>query len=160
MKIHQFESALWLPYPPQKVFPFFSDASNLDVITPPWLHFQIVTRPPIRMQKGTLIDYKLRLHGIPIKWRTEIIEWDPPFRFVDHQIKGPYRSWVHTHLFQEQDGGTRMEDLVEYSIPLPFLDSLANWIFIEPDLDKIFNYRKEKIAQNYGVQFISSLKKK
>ena len=146
---------MWLPYPPQRVFPFFSDASNLEAITPPWLHFQIMTRPPIRMQKGTLIDYKLRLHGIPIKWRTEIIEWDPPFRFVDHQIKGPYRSWVHRHMFHEEKGGTQVEDLVEYSIWAPFVNALVNRLLIEPDLKKIFAYRRNKLAEQFGSRGIA-----
>src|SRR5262245_18402569 len=149
MKIYQLRSELWLPHPPQRIFPFFSDAFNLNSITPQWLHFQILTPPPVRMQKGTLVDYKLRLHGVPIKWQTEIVEWNPPFRFVDQQRKGPYRKWIHTHLFQEENGGTRIVDLVEYSLWIPFLCSVVNRILVEPDLKKIFAYRRDKLSDRF-----------
>ena len=149
MKTYHLKSELWLPHPPQKIFPFFGDAFNLNSITPQWLHFQILTPPPVRMQKGTLVDYKLRLHGVPIKWQTEIVEWNPPFRFVDEQRKGPYRKWIHTHLFQEENGGTRIVDLVEYSLWIPFLDSVVNRILVEPDLKKIFAYRRDKLSDRF-----------
>jgi ligand-binding SRPBCC domain-containing protein len=150
MKTYQLRSELWAPHPPQKIFPFFSDAFNLDAITPQWLHFQILTPPPICMKKGTLIDYKLRLHGIPIQWKTEIVEWNPPFRFVDRQRKGPYRKWIHTHLFEKDKGGTRMVDLIEYSLWPPIASSLLNRILVESDLKKIFAYRREKLAMVFG----------
>lgn len=90
MRVHEFQSELWLPLPPKELFSFFADASNLDAITPPWLDFHIVTPPPIAMSKGALIDYRLRMHGIPLRWRTRIDAWQPPHRFVDEQLRGPY----------------------------------------------------------------------
>src|SRR5512132_2679445 len=87
MRVHEFQTELWLPLPPEKLFPFFADAANLDAITPPCLHFHIVTPPPIAMREGALIDYRLRVHGIPLRWRTRINEWQPPHRFVDEQLR-------------------------------------------------------------------------
>src|SRR5690348_414160 len=109
-----FESELWLPRPRDAVFAFFADADNLETITPPWLRFEILTSKPITMRPGALIDYRLRIHGIPIRWQTEIAEWSPPHRFVDIQLRGPYTLWHHTHTFEEQDGGTLCRDLVRY----------------------------------------------
>ena len=94
----------WLPRPLAEVFHFFSDAENLEKITPPWLKFWIVSPRPIEMQTGTLIDYKLRLKELPLRWQSEISVWDPPYCFVDEQRKGPYRVWKHEHRFEEQTG--------------------------------------------------------
>jgi len=96
MHIHQFSSGIWLARPIKEVFAFFSDAANLDSITPPWLSFRTVTRHPIKMHAGAVIDYRLRVRGFPIRWRSEITEWEPPYHFVDEQIRGPYRLWIHT----------------------------------------------------------------
>jgi len=108
-----YESSIWLPRPLDEVFAFFSDASNLEVITPPWLSFSVVTPAPIEMRPGTLIDYRLRFRGFPLRWRSEITSWDPPHRFADAQVKGPYRQWIHEHTFVEKDGGTLAGDRVE-----------------------------------------------
>jgi len=135
---------MWLPRDRDQVFRFFADAVNLEAITPPWLHFRIVTPPPIVMRKGAVIDYRLRLHGFPISWRTEITCWDPPRRFVDRQIAGPYRLWVHEHTFRDIRGGTRVDDTVEYGVPLGAL--VQKW-FVGPDLESIFAYRKAKLAE-------------
>jgi ligand-binding SRPBCC domain-containing protein len=97
MTIHEFQSELWLPLPPEKRFLFFADAVNLDAITPPWLHFQIVTPSPIVMREGTLIDHRLRVHGLPLRWRTRINLWQQPHRLVDEQVRDPYGQWVHEH---------------------------------------------------------------
>jgi hypothetical protein len=91
MRVREFSTELWLPLPPEKLFPFFADAANLDALTPPWLNFHIVTPPPIAMREGALIDYRLRVRGVPLRWRTRINVWQPPHRFVDEQIRGPYR---------------------------------------------------------------------
>src|SRR5277367_5549628 len=94
----------WLPRPRSEVFPFFSEARNLEELTPPWLNFEVLTPPPLVMKPGLLIDYRIRVHGIPIRWRTEILTWEPPERFVDTQLSGPYTLWHHTHTFTERDG--------------------------------------------------------
>ncbi|MGY8671429.1 MAG: SRPBCC family protein, partial [Verrucomicrobiia bacterium] len=91
MKVHEFSSEIWLPLPPEEIFPFFADAANLDAITPPWLSFRIATPPPITMREGALIDYRLKVRGIPLGWRTRINVWEPPHRFEDEQLRGPYR---------------------------------------------------------------------
>jgi ligand-binding SRPBCC domain-containing protein len=137
--------------PLDRVFEFFADAGNLEAITPPFLRFRIVTPSPIHMREGALIDYRLRLHGVPIRWRTRINAWEPPgtrparadgvvARFIDEQIKGPYRLWVHEHTFTPVDGGTLVRDTVEYTVPMGFL--VHSW-FVRPRLDQIFAYRAE-----------------
>lgn len=97
MKVREFKSELWLPLPPEELFPFFADAANLHSITPPWLHFHIISPPLVVMQEGALIDYRLRVCGLPLRWRTRINNWQPPHRFVDDQLSGPYRQWIHSH---------------------------------------------------------------
>lgn len=129
---------------PESIFDFFADAANLEAITPPWLNFRILTPLPIVMDSGTLIDYQLRLHWIPIRWRTEIAEWEPPHQFVDQQLQGPYRLWRHTHTFEPTPDGTLMTDTVEYSVPG---GRLINRWFVEPDLNKIFAYRQQSLAK-------------
>lgn len=131
------------------VFDFFSDASNLEQLTPPWLKFRIESPTPIRISSGTLIDYRLRLRGIPLRWRTEIIAWEPPFKFVDRQLKGPYRRWEHTHTFEQVDGGTKIHDVVDYSV---FGGALIDRIFVRPDLRKIFAYRQSRIRETFTEQ--------
>ncbi|MDB5344513.1 MAG: cyclase/dehydrase [Schlesneria sp.] len=138
---------LWLPHPINEVFGFFADAFQLEQITPPWLHFHVQTPRPIALQAGSLIDYKLRLHGIPIRWRTEISEWEPPYRFVDRQLHGPYRLWRHLHTFEERDGGTLVKDHVDYAVPG---GSLIDRFFVRPDLRRIFAFRDQKLRQLFG----------
>ncbi|HXU30488.1 MAG TPA: SRPBCC family protein [Thermoanaerobaculia bacterium] len=136
-----------LPRPRAEVFAFFADAGNLETLTPPLLRFQILTPLPIAMHPGALIDYRLRLHGVPITWRTEITEWQPPFRFVDQQLHGPYRLWHHEHTFEEVAGGTLATDRVHYAfLPVPGVHRL----FVEPDLRRIFAYRQERMREVFG----------
>jgi len=131
------------------VFDFFSDAGNLERITPPELRFRIVTLQPIQIRQNTRIDYQLRLYGIPFSWQTEITFWNPPHKFIDSQIRGPYRSWIHTHHFQEADGGTLMHDRVEYKLPFsPFGELL--FPLIQRQIKRIFSYRKTAILQILG----------
>ena len=130
-----------LPAPPGEVFPFFSDAGNLEAITPPWLNFHVVTPRPIEMRVGTLIEYRLTLHRIPVAWLTRIEEWVPGERFVDAQIHGPYKLWHHTHEFDARDGGTLMRDTVRYAIPYGPLGEIARRAFVARDLERIFDYR-------------------
>lgn len=146
MRVHEFKSELWLPLPPEELFPFFADAANLDAITPPWLNFRVVTPPPIEMREGALIDYKLRVRGLPLRWRTRIIVWQPPHRFVDEQIRGPYRQWIHEHTFEAHDGGTLARDVVRYAVPFDFL---AHRCFVRPDVEKIFAFRQEALRRRF-----------
>lgn len=130
--------------PREAVFGFFSDAGNLQAITPPELGFRIVTPLPIAMRAGALIDYRLSLFGVPFGWRSVISEWDPPHAFVDEQVRGPYREWVHRHRFEDVAGGTRITDEVRYRLPLwPF--GLAAYPVVRLHLARIFAYRHAAI---------------
>jgi ligand-binding SRPBCC domain-containing protein len=130
-----------------EAFAFFSRAENLEAITPPWLHFRITSRQPDELGAGTLIRYRLRLHGVPISWTTRIEEWDPPHRFVDRQLSGPYARWHHTHSFEPiGDGRTRMTDVVRYAQRLGPLGTLAERLVVSRDLRRIFDYRRDTIA--------------
>jgi len=144
MKASTFLSELWLPQPLEGVFAFFADAKNLQTITPPWLDFVLVTPGPIQMRPGTLIDYRLRLHGFPIRWRSEITAWEPPHRLVDEQRRGPYRLWVHEHRFQAQDGGTHVTDSVQYAVPGGWL---VDRLLVRPDVERIFQFRRQKLQE-------------
>ena len=135
-----------LPGTPEEVFPFFAEAGNLEAITPPWLGFQVATPSPIGMRVGTLIEYRLRLHRLPIAWLTRIEEWVPSERFVDMQLTGPYRLWHHTHTFRPHpDGGTLMTDTVRYALPFGPLGSLAHRVLVRRDLERIFDYRAQAV---------------
>jgi len=141
-----------LPGPPAAVFPFFADAGNLEAITPGWLGFRIVTPRPIDMRVGALIEYRLRLHGVPVSWLTRIEEWDagPTHpRFVDAQLRGPYKLWHHTHEFEPDGaGGTVMRDTVRYALPFGPLGEVARRLIVARDLEAIFDFRAERVAQS------------
>ena len=147
MKTRLLETEVWLPQPLDAVFAFFADARNLVTLTPPWLKFSILTPPPIEMKTGALIDYRLRLRGIPIRWQSEITAWDPPRRFVDEQRRGPYRQWIHEHTFEERHGGTLARDRLQYAVPG---GSLVNLLFVARDLDRVFEFRKETLLRVFG----------
>jgi len=138
---------LWVPSPVEDVFAFFSDAHNLEALTPALLRFQVLTPAPIEMAAGTLIDYRLRIRGVPMRWRTEIAEWDPPNGFVDVQLKGPYTSWHHTHRFATEDGGTRCRDIVRYRV---FGGHLIQRLFVRRDVEAIFSYRQAQMRERFG----------
>ena len=133
-----------MPGSPGDVFPFFSRAENLNELTPSWLHFRILTELPLEMKTGALIDYKLRIRMLPIRWRSKITAWEPPHRFIDEQVQGPYRRWVHEHTFLERDEGTLVRDRIEYAV---WGGSLINRLLIRPDLDRIFSYRFENLEE-------------
>lgn len=140
---------MWVPLSRNEVFDFFADAFNLEAITPPWLSFSVKTPAPIVMSTGTLIDYRLRLHGIPITWQTLISVWEPPFRFVDQQLRGPYRVWHHEHTFEEQDGGTLVRDTVDYAVPG---GAFIHWLLVRRDVSRIFDYRTQQLKAYFGIQ--------
>lgn len=147
MKVRRFESELWLPRPREEVFAFFADARNLDAITPPWVCFRMETAGPVEMKAGALIDYKLRVRGFPIRWRTRITEWEPPFRFVDEQLRGPYRLWIHEHQFESRDDGTLVRDRVRYAVPFDFL---VHKLFVRRDVARIFAYRTQALLRRFA----------
>lgn len=147
MAEHRLTRELTLDLPIAKVFDFFADAGNLERITPPELNFHIITPRPIDIKQGTLIDYKLKMRGIPMKWRTEISIWEPPFRFVDQQLRGPYSQWIHTHTFTEiSPTQTLMEDEVRYRLPFEPFGDIANY-FVNGELAYIFDYRQKVVAE-------------
>jgi len=148
MTTFDIHTSVWLPKPLDAVFPFFADAANLETLTPPWVNFWILTEPPIEMRVGALIDYKIRVRGLPLRWRTEITAWEPPYRFVDEQVRGPYSRWVHEHSFRQEDGGTLCEDHVSYA---PIGGSLMHWLFVGRDVRRIFDYRQEQMRRIFGV---------
>ena len=153
MAEHILERELTLKLPLERVFNFFADAGNLEKITPPELDFKILTPRPIIMEKGTLIDYQLGLYGIPLKWRTEISVWDPPYEFVDTQLSGPYSQWVHHHRFTEiSSNETLIEDKVRYRLPLAPLGDLGHF-FVRRQLAYIFDFRQQKVASVLAKPF-------
>lgn len=147
MKEFLFHAELWLPRPRAEVFAFFANAHNLEILTPPWLNFEVLTPGPISMRPGTLIDYRIRIHGIPVRWRTEITGWQPPYQFVDEQLRGPYKLWHHTHVFEERAGGTLCTDRVRYS---PRGGALMNWLFVRRDVERIFDYRRQRLVEQFS----------
>ena len=149
MRTYRLQTQLWLPQPQEEIFNFFSDPSNLDRLTPPWLHFEILTPKSVEMNAGTLLDYRLRLHGIPLRWQTEILVWEPPNRFIDRQIKGPYRQWVHEHNFSAHQGGTLVGDSVIYAVPG---GRIVQKLWVAPDLDRVFGYRHRILKQLFNPQ--------
>lgn len=146
MNEHLIERQVWVPRPVSKVFPFFAAAENLERITPPELGFRIRSNLPIEMRCGTLIDYTIKLYGIPMKWRTEITRWNPPHSFEDTQLSGPYAKWVHTHRFVEDRGGTTIEDRIEYALPFGFLGRIGHAL-VTRQLKRIFVYRESVLIR-------------
>ncbi len=137
-----------MPYPPPLVFEFFAKAENLGEITPPWLHFHLLH--PTTIGEGTLLEYALRIRGVPVRWVSRIENWNPPHSFVDVQVKGPYRFWRHTHRFEDRNGGTQIIDTVEYAMPFGPIGRLVHMLQVARDLRKIFDYRTERVLQLFA----------
>jgi ligand-binding SRPBCC domain-containing protein len=152
MKFHTLRREQWIPRPIHEVFAFFADARNLEAITPPWLGFRIVSTSTATISEGTEIRYRLRLHGIPIRWRSEILHWDDPNRFVDVQRSGPYRLWHHTHRFEAHGERTKMTDVVRYVLPFGILGRIVHAIKVKRDVRQIFDYRYQRIAELFDPQ--------
>lgn len=148
--LREYVAHQWVPRKVEEVFPFFSDAGNLETITPPWLGFNVVKKSTETIEQGTRIDYRLRLHGLPIRWQSRIEEWIPNQKFVDLQLKGPYSHWRHTHLFAPVKGGTLLTDRVLYKVPFGKLGALAAGNYVKNDVGKIFEYRKKKIQELFS----------
>ena len=148
MKVFRLDVEQWLPGPLREVFAFFADPQNLETITPPWLQFEIKTRGPVEMRPGALIDYRLRLHGVPLAWRSEITVWDPPRRFVDVQVRGPYRLWCHQHLFEECHGRTLVHDHVDYAVPG---GRLVQKFLVARAVGRIFEFRRRKLEDIFRI---------
>jgi ligand-binding SRPBCC domain-containing protein len=150
-RVHVLERRQRLDLPAERAFAFYADARNLEAITPPWLAFRVVTPGAIAMAAGTLIDYRLTLHRVPVRWRTRIEAWEPPRRFVDVQVSGPYALWKHTHAFEPLgDGRVEIRDRVRYALPLGPLGALAHVLFVRRDLERIFDYRRGAVAERVG----------
>jgi ligand-binding SRPBCC domain-containing protein len=147
LRTYQLQTSLWLPQPRQQIFAFFSDPKNLERITPPWLHFEILSPTEFAVHRGTRIDYRLRIRGLLIRWQSEIMIWQPPARFVDQQTRGPYRLWVHEHTFSEHEGGTIAGDKVVYAVPG---GKLVQKLLVAPDLDRIFHYRRAALEHVFN----------
>src|SRR3954449_5721999 len=145
--IHVLRREQRLAAPPSEVFPFFADSRNLEAITPPLLRFRLLTPEPIALGVGTFLQYALRIHGVPVRWDTLIQEWEPPHRFVDVQVRGPYRLWHHTHELVALDGGaaTLMRDTVRYSVGFGALGEVARRALVLRDLEAIFAFRAERV---------------
>ena len=144
--LYRLERSQLIPQPLGTVFSFFADARNLERITPPFLHFRILSPFPVTMQAGARIQYHLRLVGIPVSWTTRIEAYEPPQRFVDSQLSGPYQKWVHLHEFSEVADGTLMRDVVDYEIPYGIIGTIAQELFVARMLERIFDYRRDVIA--------------
>jgi ligand-binding SRPBCC domain-containing protein len=151
MAVHLLERIQLVPRPRPEVFAFFSDARNLERLTPPFLHFEILTPAPIEMRPGALIDYRLSLFGLAFRWRTLIEAFEPGVRFVDLQQRGPYRRWHHTHTFADAPGGTLIGDRVEYALPFGPLGELAWVLTVRQQLETIFEHRRRVIEQLLGA---------
>ena len=144
-RIHQLRRTQLVGRPLAEVFAFFSDASNLNALTPPFLHFRILTPMPIELRADARLDYQLSLFGVAVRWRTRITDWQPGKRFVDEQESGPYALWRHTHEFEARGGSTLMRDVVDYSEPLGPVGTVAHVLFVRRTLDQIFDFRRDAV---------------
>jgi ligand-binding SRPBCC domain-containing protein len=149
VKVHRLVREQWIPAPADRIFAFFSDAYELEGITPPWVDFAIRTPRPIALEKDATIEYVLRLAGVPFSWQTRIASWDPPRSFVDVQERGPYALWEHTHRFVPCGDGVRMEDDVRYALPFAPVGELAHWA-VRASLAAIFDFRFDAIRARFG----------
>ncbi len=149
-----YETECWLPAPIDEVFPFFADAWNLERITPPFLKFEVLTPKPLEMREGAIIDYRLKLKGFPIRWRTRIAAWEPPHRFIDTQIKGPYTLWHHEHTFEPKDGGTLCRDVVTYGYFGQF--AVESW-WVRKDIEAIFAYRQKVMREIFAGEAVGEV---
>jgi ligand-binding SRPBCC domain-containing protein len=150
-RLHTLTMRQWLPPSPEELFPFYADATNLERITPAILRFRVVSPTPVDMREGARIDYRLRLRGVPVGWRTAITWWDPPHGFRDEQLRGPYVLWRHTHTFEPSQGGTMTTDRVQYIVPGGPLAPLIHRVAVRDDVQSIFRFRAEALSSLFGA---------
>lgn len=146
MREHSLETETFLPYPRQTVFGFFSDPRNLAKLTPTNVGFEILPPAPSQVAEGSVIEYRIRLYGFPMRWRSRIVGWDPPREFSDDQLRGPYRLWVHRHVFEERDGGTLIRDHVRYRLKFYPFGEVAGG-FVKAELKRIFAFRQSAMER-------------
>jgi len=154
MRIYTLKREQVVPKPLETIFPFFTKAENLALITPPSLAFHVLTPSPVIMEQGRIIDYTVKLLGVEVRWRSMITKYEPPFCFVDEQINGPYSFWHHTHTFERRHTSTVIHDLVRYALPLPLPKApgeLLHRMYVQPNLEHIFDYRRDVIASMFGA---------
>jgi ligand-binding SRPBCC domain-containing protein len=150
--VHVLERSQRFEVPVEQAFEFYVDAGNLEPMTPPWLHFEVTTPGELTLRRGARLDYRLKLHGVPLRWQGRIEIWEPPLRFVDVQVRGPYALWEHTHLFEpDGDAATVIHDRVRYALPLGPLGALAHRLFVRRDLERIFDYRSRVASERLGA---------
>jgi ligand-binding SRPBCC domain-containing protein len=142
---HELHTLVELPLPIEEVFAFFAEARNLERITPPELRFEILSPPSGETRRGTLLEYRLRLFGVPFRWQTRIAAWDPPHGFCDVQLRGPYALWEHTHTFVPTGAGTAIDDHVRYRLPLSPLGDLV-YPLVHRQLARIFSFRQRAVV--------------
>ncbi len=148
--VHELLMEQWVPQPIDRVFDFFSDSKNLETITPPFLHFKILNQSDEKLCDGTILNYQLKIHGIPVRWQSRIMDFQPGVRFSDEQTRGPYSIWHHMHQFFEKDGGTVIRDRAVYKLPGWVPGDIIAHPFIRKDLETIFTYRRKKIEELFG----------
>lgn len=150
MRVQTLSREITVPAPLEDVFEFFSNAENLEKLTPASLRFEILTPLPIVMKPGTLIEYRLQLFHVPFRWLTEITVWEPGVRFVDVQRAGPYLLWEHEHIFRAGPNGTVIRDNLRYSVPGGFLEPMLSWLLVRRQIERIFEFRERKIVSILG----------
>lgn len=146
MRIYRLHREQLVARPVNEVFAFFSQARNLELITPPWLRFEVLTPEPIEMAPGALIDYRLWLRGVPLRWTSRIEAWETDRGFVDRQLRGPYQLWHHRHEFAAHPAGTIVRDDVRYALPFGPLGRLVHALIVRRDLQRIFDHRREAVT--------------
>jgi len=152
VRIFELRRKTVVPRGRDQVFAFFADAGNLEVLTPPWLRFEVVTPRAVEMRVGARIDYRLKVRGLSLRWTSEITAWSPPDLFVDEQVRGPYRLWHHEHRFEERPGGTGVIDHVRYAVPGgPGIERFIQRLVVGPDVARIFDYRQRRLGELFGA---------
>jgi ligand-binding SRPBCC domain-containing protein len=149
MADHVLETRLWLARPRSQVFAFFADPTHLERVSPPSLRLRLLT-PAVPLAAGAVLDFRVAWLGLPLRWRAYIREFDPPYRFVDVQVRGPWARWEHRHRFLEEDGGTWMEDRVTYRMALGPLGRAAYAALVHRQLRAAWAFRQARVAELLG----------